>query len=131
MTLPSLPAVTNVLETSARAIRGNLRKIRLKSHSKNLREDVLVTVELTLLGTHIWNIAGTRGANPCYRLACQRNLTMDSLPTGSTQSWLIVAAVAFSPVIVLFLADAIGWLIRQPGGRGSNAAGRDASGIAH
>jgi len=39
---------------------------------------------------------------------------MDSLPTGSTQSWLIVAAVAFSPVIVLFLADAIGWLIRQP-----------------
>jgi hypothetical protein len=35
---------------------------------------------------------------------------MDSLPTGSTQSWLIVAAVAFSPVIVLCLADAIGWL---------------------
>jgi hypothetical protein len=35
---------------------------------------------------------------------------MDSLPTGSTQSWLIVAAVAFSPVIILFLADAIGWL---------------------
>ena len=55
---------------------------------------------------------------------------MDSLPTGSTQSWLIVAAVAFSPVIVLFLADAIGWLIRQSGGRGSNAAGKDASGIA-
>jgi hypothetical protein len=55
---------------------------------------------------------------------------MDSLPTGSTQSWLIVAAVAFSPVIVLFLADAIGWLIRQSGGRGSNDAGKDASGIA-
>jgi hypothetical protein len=38
---------------------------------------------------------------------------MDSLRTGSTQSWFIVAAVAFSPVIVLFLADAIGWLIRR------------------
>jgi membrane protein implicated in regulation of membrane protease activity len=35
---------------------------------------------------------------------------MDSLPTGTTQSWVIVAAVAFSPVIILFLADAIGWL---------------------
>ena len=35
---------------------------------------------------------------------------MDSLPTGSTQSWLIMAAVAFSPAIVLFLVDAIGWL---------------------
>jgi hypothetical protein len=42
---------------------------------------------------------------------------MDSLPTGSTQSWLIVAAVAFSPVIVLRLADAIGWLIRQARGK--------------
>ena len=38
---------------------------------------------------------------------------MDSLPTHSTQSWLIVAAVAFSPVIVLFLLDAIRWLFRQ------------------
>ena len=43
---------------------------------------------------------------------------MDSLPTGSTQSWLIVAAVAFSPAIVLFLADAVGWFIRQAGEEG-------------
>ena len=45
---------------------------------------------------------------------------MDSLPTGSTQSWLIVAAVAFSPVIVLFLADAIGWLIHEARGKGGS-----------
>ena len=44
---------------------------------------------------------------------------MDSLPTGSTQSWFIVAAVAFSPVIVLCLADAIGWLIREARGKGA------------
>jgi hypothetical protein len=43
---------------------------------------------------------------------------MNSLPTGSMQSWLIVAAVAFSPAIVLFLADAIGWLLRQAKGKG-------------
>jgi len=43
---------------------------------------------------------------------------MDSLPTGSTQSWLIVAAIAFSPVIVLVLADPIGWLFRQARGKG-------------
>jgi hypothetical protein len=43
---------------------------------------------------------------------------MDSLPTASTQSWFIVAAVAFSPVMVLFLADAIGWLFRQARGKG-------------
>jgi len=55
---------------------------------------------------------------------------MDSLPTGSTQSWLIVAAVAFSPVIVLFLADAIGWLVRQARGKGGvTTAGQDASGV--
>ena len=82
------------------------------------------------MGRRIWNIAGTGGDTPCYHFACQRNLTMDSLPTGSTQSWLIVAAVAFSPVIVLFLADAIGRLFRPSGGRGSNTAGKDASGIA-
>jgi hypothetical protein len=40
---------------------------------------------------------------------------MDSLPTGSTQSWVIVAAVAFSPVIILFLAETIGWLFRLAG----------------
>ena len=53
---------------------------------------------------------------------------MDSLPTGATQSWLIVA-VAFSPVIVLFLADAIGWLIRQARGKGGvTTVSQDASG---
>jgi hypothetical protein len=89
-----------------------------------------VTVELTLVGTPFGYIAGTQTANPCSPYACQRNLTMDSLPTGSTQSWLIVAAVAFSPVIVLFFADAIGWLIRQARGRGGvTAAGQDASGV--
>ena len=55
---------------------------------------------------------------------------MDSLPTGSTQSWLIVAAVAFSPVIVLFLAEAIGWLIRQARGKGGvTTVGQDAIGV--
>jgi hypothetical protein len=53
---------------------------------------------------------------------------MDSLPTGSTQSWFIVAAVAFSPVIVLYLADAIGWLIRQARGKGGTVS-QDASGV--
>jgi len=38
---------------------------------------------------------------------------MDSIPTGSTQSWIIVAAVAASPVILLFLADAIEWVRRR------------------
>ena len=33
---------------------------------------------------------------------------MDSLPTGSMQSWLIVASVALSPLILLLLIDAIG-----------------------
>jgi hypothetical protein len=63
-------------------------------------------------------------------LSHQRNLTMDSLSTGSTQSWLTVVAVAFSPVIVLFLADAIGWLIRQVRGKGGvTTGGQDASGV--
>jgi hypothetical protein len=44
---------------------------------------------------------------------------MDSLSTGSTQSWLIVVALAFSPVIVPCLADAVGWLIRQARGKGA------------
>ena len=55
---------------------------------------------------------------------------MDSLPTASTQSWFIVAAVAFSPVMVLFLADAIGWLFRQARGkRGVTAVGQHANGV--
>jgi high affinity Mn2+ porin len=36
-------------------------QIRLKTRSKNLREDVLVTVQLMLVGRRIWNIAGTGG----------------------------------------------------------------------
>ena len=57
---------------------------------------------------------------------------MDSLPTASTQSWFIVAAVAFSPVMVLFLADAIGWLFRQAKGKGKGGAttvGQHANGV--
>jgi hypothetical protein len=41
---------------------------------------------------------------------------MDSLPTGSIQSWVIVAVVALSPVIVLFLSVSIG-LVRPGRGR--------------
>jgi hypothetical protein len=67
--------------------------------------------------------------NPCYPFASKER-HMDSLPTGSTQSWLIVATVAFSPVIVLFLADAIGWLIRQARGKGGvTTVSQDASGV--
>jgi len=47
---------------------------------------------------------------------------MDSLPTGSTQSWLIVTAVACSPTIILFLADAIGWLSRRAREKGKELA---------
>jgi len=45
---------------------------------------------------------------------------MDSLPTGASQSWLIVAAVGLSPMLVFFIADTIGrvlrgkWRERQP-----------------
>jgi len=37
---------------------------------------------------------------------------MDSLPTGSMQSWFIVAAASVSPIVILLLADAIGRLFR-------------------
>jgi len=46
---------------------------------------------------------------------------MDSLQTGATQSWLIVAAVGLSPILIFFIADIIGWVLRgksrerQPG----------------
>ena len=54
---------------------------------------------------------------------------MDSLPTASTQSWFM-AAVAFSPVMVLFLADAIGWLFRQARGKGGvTTVGQHANGV--
>jgi len=38
---------------------------------------------------------------------------MDSLPTGATQSWFIVAAVGLSPIVVFFVADVIGWVLRR------------------
>jgi hypothetical protein len=38
---------------------------------------------------------------------------MNSLPTGATQSWLIVAAVGLSPMITFFLAGAIGRVLRS------------------
>lgn len=56
---------------------------------------------------------------------------MDSLPTGSTQSWFIVATVALSPIIILFLAGAIGQVLRQAKGeRGANSPGEGGSEIA-
>jgi hypothetical protein len=54
---------------------------------------------------------------------------MDSLSTGSTQSFLIVVAVAFSPVFALFLADAVGRLIRRVRGGGATTIGQDTSGV--
>ena len=38
---------------------------------------------------------------------------MDSLPTGTMQSWVIVAAASLSPIVILFLADATGRLFRH------------------
>lgn len=37
---------------------------------------------------------------------------MDSLPTGATQSWLIEVAVGLSPMLVFFIADIIGRVLR-------------------
>jgi hypothetical protein len=37
---------------------------------------------------------------------------MDSFPTGSAHSWLM-AMVAFSPVMILFVVDAVGRLFSQ------------------
>ena len=56
---------------------------------------------------------------------------MDSLPTGSTQSWLIVAIAALSPVIILFLADCIGRVLRRAKAEGEwNSSGQGGSGVA-
>jgi hypothetical protein len=56
---------------------------------------------------------------------------MNSLPTGSMQSWLIVATVALSPMIILFLVDFIGWVLRQAKGKGGvNSSSEGGSGIA-
>src|SRR6266480_6349901 len=49
---------------------------------------------------------------------------MDSFPTGSMQSWLIVTTVALSPIIILFLADTIGRVHRQAKGKGVEQARR-------
>jgi hypothetical protein len=55
---------------------------------------------------------------------------MDSLPTGSIQCWLIVAAVALSPTLVFFVAQVIvevlrrKWRERQPRGLGREARER-------
>jgi hypothetical protein len=54
---------------------------------------------------------------------------MDSLQMGSTQSLLIVVAVAFSPVIVLFLADIIGRALRQQREMGSEPPSNGGTGI--
>ena len=43
---------------------------------------------------------------------------MNSLPTGSMQSWLVVATVALSPITILFLADIIGRVLRHAKGKG-------------
>ena len=76
---------------------------------------------------HIMNVRRRPRINvPTY----QRNLMMDSLSTGSTQSWLIVAAVACSPVIVLFLTDVVGWLARRARGKGGvTSVGQNATGV--
>jgi hypothetical protein len=44
---------------------------------------------------------------------------MDSLSTGSMQSWLIVASASLSPMIILFLTGATGRLFRHGKGRAS------------
>jgi len=38
---------------------------------------------------------------------------MDSLPTGSMQSWLIVAAVALTPLLAFVAAEVIGRVLRR------------------
>jgi hypothetical protein len=51
--------------------------------------------------------------------AARGDHAMNSLPTGTTQFWFIAAAVALSPILVLFIADVIGrvrrheWWVRQ------------------
>jgi len=47
---------------------------------------------------------------------------MDSLPTGATQSLFFVLAVAVSPLILLFLADAIGRVRLRKARRAADAA---------
>jgi hypothetical protein len=51
---------------------------------------------------------------------------MDSLPTGTMQSWIIVAAVAFNPAAALVIADVVGRFLRRAmrPGPAADAAGR-------
>lgn len=56
---------------------------------------------------------------------------MDSFPTGSMQSCLTVATIAISPLIILFLADSIGRVLRQTKGKGGvDSPGEGGSGVA-
>jgi hypothetical protein len=56
--------------------------------------------------------------------------TMDSLPTGATQSWLLVLAAALSPVITLFIADVIG-RVRQRKATSGAPVGSPAGSVSH
>jgi hypothetical protein len=47
---------------------------------------------------------------------------MDSVPTGSMQSWVIVASASVSPTVLPCLADAIGQLFRHGKGERANSA---------
>jgi hypothetical protein len=46
-------------------------------------------------------------------VAARGHHAMDSLPTGPTQSWFIVAAVALSPMLVFFVAGLIRRVLRR------------------
>ena len=56
---------------------------------------------------------------------------MDSLPTGSMQSWVLVASASMSPMIILFLADPIGRLFRLGRRRGEQHGEDDPSEPGH
>jgi hypothetical protein len=40
---------------------------------------------------------------------------MDSLPTGTMQSWIMVAALGLSPMVAFFVAEVIGRVLRRRG----------------
>ena len=40
---------------------------------------------------------------------------MNSLPTGTTQSWIIVAALGLSPMVAFFIAEVVGRVLRRRG----------------
>ena len=43
---------------------------------------------------------------------------MDSLPTGTTQSWIMVAALGLSPMVAFFIAEVVGRVLRRRGTNG-------------